>query len=294
MSITILWGSSFAIVKTTLTLCPPFYFLALRFGLATIVTALLFSGHLRQWDRATIKAGVILGLLLIAGFALQTLGLTTIPATRSAFLTGLVVIFVPFIAYFRLKEKISFATGVGVLLVLVGVYLLNRPQGWTVQMGDLATVVCAFFFAWQVIYISLYTPRFSIPCLVFVQFAISTLVAILLALVFEFPPVSFPLRLWQSIALMGIFATVVAFYLQNRYQKDTSAIRAAVIYNLEQVFAALFAFFLLDEVLKLPEYIGGVFIISGVLVSELGKRNRQTRYPADGSKLTAPEGRKKE
>lgn len=271
MSITVLWGSTFAVVKDTLTLVPPFFFLTLRFGLAFLAVLLIFPNRLKDWDWPTVRAGIILGLLLFIGFAFQTIGLAEIPATRSAFLTGLVVIFVPFIAYFRLKERMTLNLVAGALLALLGLYLLNRPHGWTVRWGDLATILCAWFFAWQLVYINIYTPRFAIPHLITVQFGVSTVAGLVLTVLFEKPPLAYPPKLWGSVLLMGLLATALAFYLQNRFQKDTTTVRAAIIYNLEQIFAVLFAFLLLGEVLEVSEYLGGAAIIGGVLVAEVGK-----------------------
>jgi drug/metabolite transporter (DMT)-like permease len=269
---TLIWGTTFPIVKTALNFSSPFVFLSLRFGLATLAIWVFFSKRISFEDKGALKAGVVIGIFLFLGFAFQTMGLKITAASKSAFITGLFVIMVPPLSYVILKEKPRIFSLVGLVLAISGLWLMTRPKGSEFNLGDLFTFFCAVSFSLQVIFVQIYTKKFNFATLTFIQILVTVLLSIPSMLVFETPKLIYHPYLVFAILICAIFATTIALFIQNRMQKDTTAVKASLIYAVEPVFAAVFSFLLLGEVLGWLGILGGGLILSGMLCSELGKR----------------------
>ncbi len=270
--LTFIWGSTFPLVKTALSYSSPLVFLILRFGLATLVFWLIFPKKISIQEKGVLKAGIIIGVFLFFGFGFQTLGLKYTAASKSAFITGLFVVMIPPLSFVILKEKIRLLSITGVILAVSGLFLLTRPKGSEFNIGDLFTFFCAVSFSFQVIFVQMYTKKFDFNTLTFIQILITTLLALPFMLVFESIKLTYHPDLLLAILVCAIFATAIGLYIQNRMQKETTAIKAALIYAMEPVFAAVFSYLLLSEVLGWPGILGGGLILSGMLCSELGRR----------------------
>ncbi len=270
--LTFIWGTTFPLVKTALNFCSPFLFVILRFGLATLAFWLIFSKRISFKNKGALKAGAVIGIFLFLGFAFQTLGLQYTAASKSAFITGLFVIMIPPLSFLILKEKIRIFSVIGVVLAVCGLYLLTRPKGSEFNLGDLFTFFCAISFSFQVIFVQIYTKRFDFLTLTFIQILFTTLLSLPFMFAFETIKLVYHPQLVLAIFVCAILATALALYIQNRMQKDTTAVKAALIYAMEPVFAAVFSFLLLSEFLGWLGILGGGLILCGMLCSELGGR----------------------
>lgn len=270
--LTFIWGSTFPLVKTALNFSSPSVFLTLRFGLATLVFWLIFHKHISFGERGVLRAGIIIGIFLFFGFGFQTLGLKYTAASKSAFITGLFVVMTPPLSFVILKEKVRISSIIGVVLAVSGLYLLTRPKGAEFNIGDLFTFFCAVSFSFQVIFVQMYTKRFDFYTLTFIQILVTTLLALPFMFVFESASLTYHPHLLLAILICAIFATAIGLYIQNRMQRETTAVKAALIYAMEPVFAAVFSYFLLSELLGWMGILGGGLILSGMLCSELGRR----------------------
>src|SRR6266508_6007234 len=154
--LTLLWGTTFHFVKAVLAVASPALFLAARFGIAVAVLAPAWILRKERPGPRLIRDGLLLGLFMLAGFALQTLGLRHTTPARSGFLTGLSVLVVPFIARFALGRRVRTASWGGVALAVAGLALLARPVagGMPARPGDLLTLGCAVAFALQIVFTS--------------------------------------------------------------------------------------------------------------------------------------------
>lgn len=266
------WGITFPLVKTALNFCSPFLFLAIRFGLGTFIIWLVYSRRISFIDKATLKAGIILGVLLFLGYAFQTVGLKYTAASKSAFITGLFVIMVPPLSVLMVKEKPKIFSLIGVLLAISGLWLMTRPKGAEFNLGDLLTLVCAISFSFHVIYVQIYTRMFDFEKLVFVQLLITTILSIPSMFLFETTKFVYDPNLLLAILVTALFATALGITIQNRMQKDTTATKASVIYTMEPVFAGVFSYLILGEIFGPVGMFGAGLILSGMLCSELGKR----------------------
>ncbi len=272
MLLAFFWGITFPLVKTALDFCSPFLFLAIRFALATLVIWLAYSRRISPIDKNTLKAGIILGIFLFLGFAFQTVGLKYTAASKSAFITGLFVIMVPPMSVLIVKEKPKIFSLIGVLLAVSGLWLMTRPRGSEFNLGDLLTFFCAISFSFHVIYVQIYAQKCPFEKLVFLQLLTTALLSIPSMFLFETMKFVYNHNLLSAILVTALFATALGITIQNRMQKDTTATKASVIYTMEPVFAGVFSYLILGEVLGRLGILGAGLILSGMLCSVLGKR----------------------
>ncbi|HET9598638.1 MAG TPA: DMT family transporter [Anaeromyxobacteraceae bacterium] len=271
--LTLAWGTTFLVVKNTLAGTSVGVLLILRFGLAAGAVGAVVLARRDRLPTATLRAGVLLGLAMFAGFALQTLGLRGTTPARSAFLTGLSVLIVPFLGRVLHGRRVGPSSWAAVALALAGLLLLTRPFaddiGAEVRAGDLLTVGCAVAYAFQIVYTSEWSPRHALAPLVLVQVATTFLLAPLLL------PAE-PVRLAATAATAGsvlylaLAMTAGAFFVMNWAQRHTTAVRAALIFSLEPVAAALFSHLVGGEPLGVLDWSGGALIVLGVILGEVG------------------------
>jgi drug/metabolite transporter (DMT)-like permease len=281
---TFIWGGTFGITKSLLDgSLLPLGLLVWRFGIAAVVFPLFYGRHLRYGlPPQTIVRGTILGLLLYLGFAFQTLGLSGTSSSRSGFITALYVVFTPLLQVIVTRKAPSRPVMAGVSLVLLGLWGLTAPGGtitglfepWKAGgfgMGDLLTLACAMVFAIYIILLDRFAPKAGeIAPMTWVQLISATVLLSIHRLLVE--PWTMPSSLgeWGGMLYLAIFATVLSTYWQTRYQPLTSPTRASVIFTMESVFAAILAAIFLNEWLGPIGIVGGVLIVAGLLVAELG------------------------
>lgn len=271
LGIVIIWGSTFAIIKGVLDQIPTFTFLTYRFLLATLILYLIFWKRIKEnIDKITLKKGSLIGIFLFMGYAFQTVGLKYTTATKTGFITGISVVLVPIISHFFIKEKINRNSVIGVILAFIGLWFLNYSSSFSFNLGDFLVLLGAMSFAMHIISVGLYAKKVDYVPLVIVQLATVFVLSLLIALVFERPEIhlSYSLHVWWSIVLTGVFATALAFYMQNRFQRYSTATKTAIIFSGEPIFAAVFAYFLLGEKVGLIAWAGGLLIIFGMIVSQ--------------------------
>jgi drug/metabolite transporter (DMT)-like permease len=269
MLLTVLWGTTFVVVKDALSHGDPFSFLALRFGVGAAVLSVL-SGR-KVLSPIHLRRGGVLGLFLFAGFAFQTVGLKDTTPSRSAFITGMYVLLVPavMLALFRRVPRVS--SLVGVVLSAMGLYYLTGAEVGSTgfSRGDLLTLVCAVAYAFHIAFTDRYAPKEGVGALVAVQLWVVALLSTV-CLPFVEAHVAWTPAFLGAVAFCGVFASALALSVQTWAQARTSAVRAAIIYSLEPLFAGAFSVALGYETLGVREWVGGGLIVLGVLVAELG------------------------
>jgi drug/metabolite transporter (DMT)-like permease len=271
--LTLAWGTTFLLVKNALAGTSAGVFLLLRFAVATAAIALVVAVRRDRPTRAAVRHGLLLGLAMFAGFALQTIGLRFTTPARSGFLTGLAVLIVPFLARFLLRRRVHPAAWLGVALAVGGLLALTRPFGAgvaaEVRTGDLITMGCAVAFAFQIIYTSEWSPKHPLALLTLIQVG-TTLGLSALFLPFEPVRLAATPALWGTVLYTGLCMTALAFFVMNWAQRHTTAVRAALIFSLEPVAAALFSHLVGGEPLVALDWCGGALIVLGVVVGEVG------------------------
>ncbi|NUQ81194.1 MAG: DMT family transporter [Bacteroidetes bacterium] len=276
--ITIIWGSTFVITKSSLDHASPLVFLGIRFSLAALVFGLIFHRQIFSSPFRLSGSSWVVILTLLAGFAFQTTGLKYTTASHSGFITGLLVILTPLFQVFIEKKAPGKGVWTGVVLVTIGLYLMISPDrllDGDRMFGNVLTFICAISFALYIVYLDIATRKDNIWQLTFMQFAVTAAGSLLLAPMFEAPTVVMNQELIVSVVYLAILATIVTTFIQTRYQKDTTPAKAAVIFTMEPVFSAILAFMVLDERIGLAGIFGGIVIVIGLLISELWKERKK-------------------
>lgn len=272
LATTFIWGSTFVIVKIGLEDMSAFPLVAIRFTVAALFFSLVFRKALFPLTRSMIIKGSILSLFLFLGFITQTVGLNFTTASKSAFITGMMVVVVPILQIFVERRPPKVGNMIGVVLVCVGLWLLTSPSGSTFNVGDALTLVCAFTFGCYIVYLDIVSRDMTAAQLTFLQSAATAAFAWVAVLVFGETRMEFTQEAILAIAYLTIFATVVSTFVQTKFQKDTTPTRAVVIFSIEPVIASTLAYFVLSEVMGGMGMAGGGLILLGVLVSELSDR----------------------
>jgi drug/metabolite transporter (DMT)-like permease len=269
LSITAIWGGTFAVVKFALSSASPLAFLAIRFGIASVVFPLIYRRNYFSMDSATLAGGLLLGFLLMIGFAFQTVGLKYTTPSKSAFITGLLVAFTP-IAQAVIERRIpSKGNLIGVLLVAIGLYLLTSPSGEGFNLGDFLTLFCAVSYAIYIVYLDIFSKKHDVSKLTLLQLAFTCLLSVGAAPIFEKVEVHFTVGLIWALLYTSVLATVFSTYLQTKYQRETTPVRAAIIFSMEPVIANVIAFLAFGEFVGIIGAAGGALIVAGLLTSEL-------------------------
>jgi drug/metabolite transporter (DMT)-like permease len=255
-------------------------FLLLRFFVAALLFPAIFPGALRGITPSTLGAGILLSIPFCAGFYLQVKGLQDTTATVSAFLTNLAVIVTPVLGRLFFHERLGWSTVGGAAVALVGVFVLTNPAGGTFGRGEVMTTVSAVAWAFQIQMTNVVTRRHRPESITWIMFLSATacwaitLVALGTDWLALLRAATVPRVAW-SVAFTATFCSIAAITVMNRYQKDIPPTRAAVIYTLEPVLAAVFATWG-GESMTPRKIWGGLIIIGGNLLCELYQRGSKT------------------
>jgi drug/metabolite transporter (DMT)-like permease len=272
----LVWGSTFVVVKDALSDSSVFVYIALRFGLAASLLAILFRHSVYRLTIGGVWAGVQIGLFMFGGFAFQTAGLKFTTPSKAAFITGSSVVFVPLLLAAFGRRRISPWIWIGAISTLLGLYFLTIPsQGLSAfNGGDLLVFVCSVMFALHLISVARYVQRHSVGALAFVQVATTATLSILLLPVFALTGWEQPHLVWTknvvfSLLVTSVGSTVIGFTLQIWAQQHTSPSHTAILISLEPVFAALTSWLLAREHLGPRTLLGAAFVFLGILFAEL-------------------------
>ncbi|HDQ46009.1 MAG TPA: DMT family transporter [bacterium] len=269
--VTLIWGTSFPLVKTALTDVSPLLFLAIRFALGAVFIFPFVSRKIKGCTKSLFRRGILLGLPMSLGMMLQTLGLQYTTASKSAFLTGLCVVFVPILVIAVEKRTPKKESLAGVVLAVTGIYFLTNPDGGGMNKGDLLTLFCAVSFAFQILFVEMLVRENESDVLTFIMVASTAVLSGIASFLFETPRLHATATLLGALGFLAVFCTAVAFRLQVYWQPRTTATAAAVIYTMESVFAAILAYIFLNERLSASASLGAGMILSGMIFAEFRK-----------------------
>lgn len=194
--------------------------------------------------------------------------LFTLPS-NAVFLTCLASIFIPIINFIFLKQKPQAKVLVSIVLALTGVGLLSFQGKFQLNVGDILCVLCSIAFAVHIIVTEKYTQEVDSVSLGVLQLGFVGLYSLVASFVFEIPTLPTTALSWSVVIVLSIFCTAIAFIVQTVVQKYTDSIHTGLIFTLEPVFGAFFAFLFLSEVLTRLGYLGGVLLIISILLVEV-------------------------
>lgn len=270
--ITAVWGGTFVLVKDALDRADPFTFLALRFAIGALAAFAMARADLRHGP--SVRYGLLLGLFLFAGYAFQTTGLEHTTPSRSAFITGMTIVLVPFVSTVLFRRMPRVPSLLGVAIAVVGLYWLtlrgaSEGDAAGTAWGDLLTGGCTLAFAFHIAWNERFAPRAKVMAMVGTQLAVVSVLSAI-ALPFVETRLQPDGTLWFGLLFTGLVASTFAIGVQTWGQAHTTAVRAALIFSLEPVFAALYSVVAGREALGERELVGGALIVAGVVIAEVG------------------------
>lgn len=274
LSVSLIWGSTFILVKNAVPYISTLSLISLRFILAGFFLIIIFHKKLKLVNKKNLIHSFIIGLFLFGSLVFQVIGLRYTTASNSAFITGLNVIFVPIIASLCLKRKTGFNTILGVILSIIGLFFLTGGINFKFNIGDFMTFLCAICVALQIIFIDKFSQEDNTIILGIFQIFFAGLLSNIIWLSFDFKMPVFNYHVIIALVVTGLLGTAYAFTCQTMVQKYLSASRTALILTAEPVFALIFTLIIPDnngktEYITFFSILGCLLILSGMIISEL-------------------------
>jgi drug/metabolite transporter (DMT)-like permease len=289
-----IWGSTFVLIKGALADSTPAAFNLVRMTLAFLVLAVAYHRYWRSIRRWQIGAGAVVGLCLAVGYQFQTTGLARTTPSKSAFITGLVVVLVPlFSAVPGIRPPGARAPRwnafLGAALAFFGILLLTAPAADNIQghstamgavagllpdlssinIGDVLTLGCAVGFAFHCIVLSRVSPRIGFQPLALLQVGFCAVFMALSLPFIERPHVVWTPRLAVALGIAAVLATAAAFSIQSWAQSVLPPTHTALLLTMEPVFAWITSFLIMGERMGLRPASGALLILAGIALTEL-------------------------
>ena len=268
IGVTAIWGYTFVPVQEAVAIYPLFAFLAVRFGISTLVLAAvrLALAAPPAVERAS-SAGVGAGALLATAYGLQTAGLDLTTVSSTGFITGLYVVLTPIIALVLFRTPVAAAAWVGVALAVAGLLMLNGVPGGS-ALGNALVLGNAVAQSFQIVAMERFAPRYDARALTFLQMAVACLAFTVIAVSRGELTMPEGGTVWFALVVTGVFAGALGYLVATWVQSRTTAARAALVFTLEAPFAALFGVLLLSERLGVLGWAGCAVMLAGILLAE--------------------------
>lgn len=278
------WGASYPIQAKSVELLHPFDINAIK----SLMGAVILYPVIKYWGRnlpkptATQKRDLVIGSLICGGTVLiggilQQLGLMTTTAGKAGFLTSMYVVMVPIMGLF-LGRRVSGMGWFSVGLATVGLYLLCMTDSFSLAIGDIYIMGCAFVYAIQIMAIGHYSTKVNPMDLALGQFVVSGFASLVMCLLFSRPTIDAIMACMPYLIYLGVFSSALAFTLQVTAQKNTTPMAASLILSLESVFAVLTGAIFLHEQMSTKELIGCGVMFAAIIISQLPERKKATRF----------------
>jgi len=267
VAVTAVWGVTFVQVKDAVALYPLFAFLAVRFAIATGTLALPAATRVRGLGWRGASGGLLLGLLLASGYALQTAGLQRTTVSSTGFITGMYVVLTPLLALLLFRARIGPAAWGGVVLAAAGLAMLSGIHTGSLG-GDLLVLAAAAVYSLQIVLLERYAPRYDPLAFTFVEMAAACAGLLVVAVALGDLRVPHGWTVWGALLVTGVFASALGFLAQTWAQRRTSATRTALAFSLEPVWTAFFGYTLAGDRLGTLGWGGCAVIMGGIVLAE--------------------------
>lgn len=264
----IIWGSSFIVVKNSMDSLEPNLLLAIRFTIGCALLCTIFYKKLKLINKDYLISGAIIGVFLFFAYSFQTIGITDTSPGKNAFLTAIYCVIVPYMYWIVDKTKPDKYNFLAAIICLTGIGLVSLNKGFKIQFGDAFTLVSGFFYAAHMVALGKLTKDRDPVLLTIIQFGYTAIFSWIATLLFEDMPRSFDTGSIMGLLYLSVFATAIALLLQTIGQKHTKPTQASIIMSLEAVFAILFSVVLYKERITIKLFIGFLLIFVAVITSE--------------------------
>ena len=286
----LIWGSGFVVMKNSLDLLPVNWLLALRFAIAAAVLCGILWKRVLRMNKRMLMMGVICGVLIYAGYYVQTLGLGFTTAGNNAFITAIYVVLVPMLHWLISRKKPGAHAVMAAVFCLAGVGIIALQQNFYVNIGDVLTLFCGILYAVHIVVVARFTEKgmdvFLLTGLQFLFAAVSA--AIMGAFLEPFPPPEtlFAPETVSSLVYLGLICTLLALLLQNIGLKYAPVSHASLLMSTEAPFGFLFGIIFLQEPFTMRFLLGAALIAGSIVLSELG--HKLTRKKAEPVEEASP------
>lgn len=268
IAVTVLWGWSYSAIYQALLELSASAFNAYRFIVGAVVMQPFVAKKLVYSTCLDWLAGGFAGVVLFLAFSFQTAGIAYTTASNAAFITGLAVVFTPFMAKVLLKENPRFQQIIGAALAAIGLALLTMND-FSVHIGDALILVCAVFTALHIIVLAKVSKNHDVALLAFIQVFVVALLSLMWALFSGQLSLPHASHTYSTLAIMGVAGTAIAYFVQTKAQVQTSPNKIALIIVLEPVFGGLFGYWLAGDRLTAMNMFGAVLIIVAMVITEM-------------------------
>lgn len=269
---TVIWGSSFFIMKNTVEHIPSNLLLAIRFSFGFFAMSLIFAPKWKKADRYYLKWGSLAGVVLYTAYLMQTLGLTDPLHTpgKNAFLTAVYCVIVPFLFWIFNKKRPTVFNVLAALVCISGIWLIAVEESGKIGWGDALTLVGGLMYAFHIIIISNCSKSKDIILITIIQFGSAALCSWIMSFILGNVSLIGAVNKENLLSLgyLAVFCTTVALLLQNVGQKFVPPASASIILSLESVFGALFSVLVYRETLSFKKLIGFIVIFVAIMISE--------------------------
>ncbi|KQY83333.1 multidrug transporter [Paenibacillus sp. Root52] len=291
---TVIWGSSYLFMKSGLESMQELNLVAFRFAIAFIAAAVIFHRRLFRMDVRTFVAGAVMGTALFAAFVFITYGVQRTTTSQAGFLISLAVIFVPILTTTIHRRMPDRRLMMSIIVAVTGLGLLTLQHELSLHTGDILCIVAALIYAIYIMIAGKFTPKHDPLTLGTVQLGVAAIWGIVATFLFESPRLPDSPESWAAILGLGVLCSGIGYILQTLAQRHASPTRTSLIFSLEPLFAAAFAFSFQGETLTLQGYTGAALMLVGVLITEIKAvdmmfwRRKQPSIPTELGERGAP------
>lgn len=294
LAATVIWGFAFVVMKDAVDVLPPAQLIGVRFLLTGILMAVIFHRRLRgSLNAGFLGAGLVLGTVTFLAFWVQTVGLAETTPGKNAFLTATYCVIVPFMLWALTRKRPTVANVSAAVLCVAGIGLVSMTAGsFTIGYGDLMTLLCAVFFAAQIIAIARFSRHFDVLGLTVYQFLFGGAMGLVLGGLTE------PLPSWEAVANLDfalnlvylvVLASGVCYVLQNVGLAHVPEAQGSLILSLESVFGVVASVLLYGELVTGRMMLGFALIFAAILISELASARKTSEQEGYGQAEPATE-----
>ncbi|WP_346894563.1 DMT family transporter [Clostridium sp. UBA7503] len=288
-----IWGLAFVAQKVGAEHVGAFTYNGIRFALGSIslIPLILFlnkkkgeneetKNNDRDSLKLTVKAGIIAGCALFIATSLQQMGVMGTTAGKAGFITGLYMVIVPILGLF-LKQKVNKSTWIGIVIAIIGLYLLSINEDFSISNGDLLVLIGSVGWAVHILLIDNFTKKIDPLKLSSVQFATCSILSLVMAIIFEDINMVGISGAMVSILYGGLLSVGVAYTLQVVAQKNAKPSHAAILLSMESVFGALGGAMFLEERIGARGLVGCILIFIAIIISQLKPSEKDSKDMAE-------------
>lgn len=265
---TVIWSTSFVVLKKTLDDVSVLWTLAMRFLIAAVVIAILLWKEIKRLDKSHLINGSIMGTMLFVAYVFQTYGLAQTTPGKNAFLTAIYCVIVPFLYWLIAHKRPDIFNIIAAFMCLLGVGLTSLTDNLSISAGDGLTLIGGCFYAIHIVATAHGTKGHNVIILTFIQLTVAGILSLISAAIFEPFPTSFPAGSTAAIIYLSVMCTAATFFLQTFGQKHTPPSQAAIILTMESVLGTMLSAILGQEDLSFKSVSGFALIFFAIVISE--------------------------